>query len=258
MAKFTVANLIKLRERFPSEDDTTIARFLIARSNDLEKATAMLQAKVTWRLTNGPVRKAECIGELKSGKLYVHGTDLEGHPLLVFRTQYNDANTRNLQEAGLLMRYISDVAISRMGSTKSKYTILIDRTNHAKNNTDMDLVKELSQSFQDYYPETMFNCVLYPSDFIFYSVWNIVKWFLDPVTRAKVNPCMRLNGVRGYIADEFIPVSMGGSCTYEFDADDYPEMSYEESEEETEARRVRIEEKIMTDEKSAAAVAADA
>lgn len=46
---------------------------------------------------------------------------------------------------------------------------------------------------------------MYPSGFVFYGIWNIVKWFLDPVTQGKVQPMLALSGVQQYINDEHIP-----------------------------------------------------
>jgi hypothetical protein len=165
--------------------------------------------------------------ELKTGKLYLHGTDKEGHPLLVFQTSANVATVRDLEEAGRLIRYMTELVISRMPSNKSKYTILIDRTNHTHANTDTELTKYLSKALQDNFPERLHTCILYPSDFIFYSAWSVVKWFLDPVTRAKVSPCMRFSGVTYYIDPVFIPAQMGGESKYQFSTDDYPEQSFE-------------------------------
>lgn len=50
--------------------------------------------------------------------------------------------------------------------------------------------------------------IIYPSDVVFYSIWAIVKWFMDPVTREKVQPMMYLSGVEQYIDRQYIPKSM--------------------------------------------------
>ncbi len=50
--------------------------------------------------------------------------------------------------------------------------------------------------------------MLFLGGFVFYGVWNMIKWFLDPVTQAKVQPMLALSGVQQYIDDEFIPRDM--------------------------------------------------
>lgn len=69
---------------------------------------------------------------------------------------------------------------------------------------------------------------MYPSGVLFWTLWNVVKIFLDPVTRQKVSPVVYFYGVQEFIADEHIPVAMGGKCTYEFNADDFVDPYPEE------------------------------
>lgn len=54
---------------------------------------------------------------------------------------------------------------------------------------------------------------------VFYAAWNLIKVFIDPVTREKCSPCMYYSGVTHYIDPEYIPQRMGGNCTYEPDFD---------------------------------------
>jgi hypothetical protein len=59
---------------------------------------------------------------------------------------------------------------------------------------------------------------------LFYTLWNIGKWFLDPVTRDKVKPIMYLEGVEEYVDRRYIPKNMGGDRNEIFDPDSYPEL----------------------------------
>jgi hypothetical protein len=43
---------------------------------------------------------------------------------------------------------------------------------------------------------------------LFYTIWAIAKWFVDPVTRDKVQMMMYLSGVEQYIDRQYIPKSM--------------------------------------------------
>jgi hypothetical protein len=58
------------------------------------------------------------------------------------------------------------------------------------------------------FPERLARAIIYPADFLFYTLWSIGKWFLDPVTREKCQPMMYLSGVEQFIDREHIPVSM--------------------------------------------------
>ena len=61
---------------------------------------------------------------------------------------------------------------------------------------------------QNNFPERVYRVIVYPSGFIFYGLWNMIKWFLDPVTQSKVQPMLALSGVQQYIDNEYIPSSM--------------------------------------------------
>jgi len=103
---------------------------------------------------------------------------------------------------------------------KSKATILIDRTDAGMQNSDMEFVRALSSVFQNNHPERLFRAVVYPSGIVFYTIWNLIKWFLDPVTQHKVQPVLTSAGVTEFIDAQFVPKWMGGTCEYEFSADD--------------------------------------
>jgi hypothetical protein len=54
----------------------------------------------------------------------------------------------------------------------------------------------------------MYKCVIYPSDWLYWTIWNVAKWFLDPVTRNKVHPVMTFGGVEEFIERKYIPKTM--------------------------------------------------
>ena len=82
---------------------------------------------------------------------------------------------------------------------------------------DMQFVRQFASVFQNNFPERVYRIVVYPGGLVFTGLWNLVKWFVDPVTQQKVKPVLTLGGVQEFIEDEYIPVSMGGKCDYEFD-----------------------------------------
>ncbi len=79
------------------------------------------------------------------------------------------------------------------------------------------------------YPERMYRTVIYPAGMIFYGIWSIAQYFLDPVTKEKVKPCYYLTNVEEFIDPSYIPVAMGGKCEYEFNPNDYVDPYPEEA-----------------------------
>jgi len=212
-----------MKSQFPGETDETIVRFLIARNNDVTKASAMLAAHIEWRKSNWPVLKNSCLNEINKGKVYVHGTDNEGHPLLIYRVRMNNSSDRDVEEMGRMIMFFLATAVNAMPPDKSKFTILFDRTNFSKENSDIEFMRHMTPIMQNNFPERVHRVIVYPSGFVFYGIWNIVKWFLDPVTQAKVQPMLALSGVQQYINDEYISRDLGGECDFEFDPDLFPD-----------------------------------
>mmetsp|Transcript_9398 Transcript_9398/g.15466 ORF Transcript_9398/g.15466 Transcript_9398/m.15466 type:complete len:302 (-) Transcript_9398:643-1548(-) len=222
-SKFSDENLLSMRSKFPGLTDETLARFLLARNNDLEKAAEQCQKLVTWTENEYPVLKSSCLKEIKTGKLYMRGFDKEGRPLLIYRTRFSNPKERDIEEAARMLVFWGATVTKALPEDMTKYTLLVDRTSHKSENTDMELMKKSTGTFQDIFPERVKNTIIYPTDLLFYSVWNIAKWFLDPVTRNKVHPMMYLSGVEQYIDRKWIPKAMGGDDDYEFDPEDFPD-----------------------------------
>lgn len=142
------------------------------------------------------------------------------------------------------------------GTDKTKVTVIMNRVDFTNDNTDIEFCKRLIKLFsvsrlivylpcdncahQDNYPERLKLVVVYPAGLVFYGLWNIVRWFLDPVTQAKIKPVLTFAGVQEFIDDEWIPVSMGGKDDYVFNIDDYLDPYSEEEKSIAASRSVPI------------------
>jgi hypothetical protein len=207
-SKFTEANHRDLKAEFPHVDDDTIARYLIARDNDLFMANELLTKAEKWRSINYPILKQDCLGELGKGKFYTHGVDKEGRPLFIVHGIRHDPKNRNIEELAKATLWMVEQVIKRLPDNKSKYTVLMDRTDCGLTHVDLEFSKHFNKLFQDQHPERLHRAIVYPSGWIFWSIWSVVKWFLDPITREKVCPAVYLSDVQQYIDDEYIPTTM--------------------------------------------------
>jgi hypothetical protein len=153
-------------------------------------------------------------------QLYVHGVDKEGHPLVIYNVRLSKPSERDLDEAvrhlvwwlewvirsmredvvcadeggeskvakrrvskvmmltsstSIIMRHLNDLMV--------KITVIFNRVDFRQENTDMELIKAATVVLQNNYPEILCRSIVYPTNFIFYALWNVVKFFLDPVTQ---------------------------------------------------------------------------
>ncbi len=172
--KFHSTSIIKLRGQFPGFSDEDYARFLIARDGLVDKAIEMLRAHVEWRAKNLPIYKSSCLGELVKGKVYLHGTDKEGHPIVHFRPRFNDADVRDIDEMGRMALWWAEVIFKQIPSGVSKITLLVNRTG-GENNADVPFIRMIAGIFQSNYPERLYKAVIYPSGVVFWLLWNMLK-----------------------------------------------------------------------------------
>jgi hypothetical protein len=59
------------------------------------------------------------------------------------------------------------------------------------------------------------------------GLWNIIQYFLDPVTKEKVKPCYSASEVASYIDPKYLPASMSGTSTFALpELEDIPESPH--------------------------------
>jgi hypothetical protein len=62
--------------------------------------------------------------------------------------------------------------------------------------------------------------LVYPTGYVFRFLWNIVKVFLDPVTRNKIRPLANIEDLKQFVEPQYLLRSLGGTSDYEFDPND--------------------------------------
>lgn len=168
--RFSESHIIKMRERYAGLNDDILARYLIARNDDYAKACEQLERALQWKAQHFPILKTSCLKEINSGKLYIRGVDKEGRPLLIFRSCCSFPKDRDLEESARMLVWFAEHLQRRMPPNMSKYTLLIDRTGHKSENTDMDLVKHVSAQFQVRYYSVY--CRTHCCCFVWIMLWH--------------------------------------------------------------------------------------
>jgi len=160
------------------------------------------------------------------GKLYLHGCDKQGHPLLHFVPRLNVPTERNLEDLTKVIIWWQEYAAFNLPQNMSKFSVLIDRTDVLSSNFDQDLGKVIS-TISEQYPERLHQCIVFPTGLMFYGLYAIACLFLDPLTQAKIKPMLYFEGVQELVADEYIPATMGGKSEFVFVADDFNDLPSE-------------------------------
>lgn len=149
VSKFSLENLQNMRERFPGRPDEELARFLIGKNNDLETAADQLQKRIEWEKTYIPTTKESCGKEFPLGKLYQRGFDRDGRPVLVWAVRNNIVAERDMAQLTNVLIWWMEYTIRKvMPENRSKYTIIMDRSDFKRENADTDFMKNIASTLQ--------------------------------------------------------------------------------------------------------------
>uniref|UniRef100_A0A7S2R4C5 CRAL-TRIO domain-containing protein n=1 Tax=Rhizochromulina marina TaxID=1034831 RepID=A0A7S2R4C5_9STRA len=204
------ARLGVLQAKYPDVAPGILWRFLLGRKGVVEKAQAMFEEHLVWKAAHIPVDFRSCRDELEKKKLYFNGEDVDGNPVLYFRSSKQDPQTRDIDASMRMVVYTLESKFNSLPET-GQITVFIDREGATKKNFDPELLKLIASSLGNNYPERMARTVVYPTGLVFRGIWMIAKMFLDPVTAKKVHLCGSIEDVTQHIAPANLPRRMGGT-----------------------------------------------
>ncbi|KIO27078.1 hypothetical protein M407DRAFT_243441 [Tulasnella calospora MUT 4182] len=214
-------------------DDATLLRFLRARKFDLPKTKLMWDASEKWR-------KEEAVDQLlhfdfpegpevmKYYPQYYHKTDKDGRPVYIEQLGKLDivALYKVTTQERLVKRLVSQYEQflhERLPATskvvghpvETSCTILdLGGVSLMQFYKVSDYVQKASNIGQNYYPECMGKFYIINAPWMFSSVWNLIKPWLDEVTVAKIEIIGKdyKPQLLQQIPKENLPKEFGGEC----------------------------------------------
>ena len=218
-------------------DLPTCARYLRARDQNLQKATAMLRATLKWRRDFGVQhidKKWKAITKCgATGKVRVSDSrDRVGRPVLVLTPALE--NTKNDHDGNItnLVYHLERLHGGRATtnaykpSPDGKAIVIVDFRGWSLfgNHPPLKTSRATLNVLQDHYPETLHCFVALHAPALFYGAYNTIKPFIDPVTRAKirfVHGASFLKELEAIFDLSQLEVHFGGELATEWDADAY-------------------------------------
>lgn len=198
--------------------DTTVQkvllRYLYARKLDVSKAFDLLIDTLKWRIE---IRIKEITNErMKSIKVlkgsYICGFSERGDSIC-----YIIPGAYNPHSAEERVNYL--VHLMEEGSRRSlskKMVWIMDFSQYSKRAKDPDSKKVAFDSvkvLQHHYPETLHSLFVVDAPWFFRALWYIVKPFIDPVTKKKVQFISRNEShlILKEVSDDMLDKNFGGS-----------------------------------------------
>lgn len=221
--------------------DNLLLRFLRARKFSLANSMKMLTNSLQWRhdeninkLLNDGDAPAFIAGEEKGfvknftvNKAFVRGHDKNKNPLFMFQSRKHFASDATLPETekyALLIIEWCRLYLREVHESVDTSSLMFDLTGFSMKNSDNAPVKFLISMFEAHYPESLGIVIVHNAPWIFSTVWNVIKKWLDPVVASKIHFTKGYEELTQWIDEDQIPEYLGGKDTKPLT---YPEPSKE-------------------------------
>jgi len=150
----------------------------------------MLLESIKFRFLARPdlITSEEVERQASAGSNYQNGKDSMGHPIIYMRARRDPPGTT--EDKLDLILYVMEMGIRSMDNERGveKFVYIIDLKGFSVSQAGAD--PKLAQSWihilQNYYPERLYKVIVVDSGMIFTGFWNIISYFVDPVTRKKM------------------------------------------------------------------------
>ncbi|KAL7275927.1 phosphatidylinositol transfer protein csr1 [Rhizina undulata] len=214
--------------------DGLLLRFLRARKWDVDKALVMMISTMSWRLKQMDVEKLMETGDegaiiagdegfmkqLRMGKSYLHGVDIEGRPICYVRVRLHNKADQSEQSLERYTVYIMETARLMLSPPVDTAAVVFDMTGFSLANMDYAPVKFMIKCFEAHYPESLGICLVHKAPWVFRGIWNIIKGWLDPVVATKIHFTESLEDMEAFIPRSQILAELGGDEAWSYTYDE--------------------------------------
>eukprot|EP00035_Acanthoeca_spectabilis_P024909 m.455985 g.455985 ORF g.455985 m.455985 type:complete len:532 (+) comp20970_c0_seq1:106-1701(+) len=189
-------------------DRACLCRYLRARDWKVLAAEKLLRETLQWREEYG----IENVGiesikdELATGKIYIHGFDRSGQPVMYQKPR--NENSQNYENQVKAVAYLLEREMCAMDLSAGieKHTLVIDFKGYSIfNKPPMSVTKQVLSLLMDKYPERLGVAFLVDAPVLFQGLWRVVKPFLPAETKKKIFFVSRTGtfGKNGKMAEKF-------------------------------------------------------
>ncbi|XP_050235034.1 sec14 cytosolic factor-like [Mercurialis annua] len=211
----------KLGSSTQNYGDTTIMRFLIARSMDPEKAAKMFVQWQKWRaafVPDGSIPESEVEDELEARKAYLQGLTKDGYPVVLVKANKHCPSKDQLQFKKFVVHLLDKTIASGFKGREignEKLIAIFDLQQVTYRNVDPRGLIIAFQFLQAYYPERLAKVYMLHMPRFFVAIWRMISRFLEKATLEKVvivsNEEERTNFIKE-IGEEVLPEEYGGQA----------------------------------------------
>lgn len=218
--------------------DNVLLRFVRARKFKYDDAITMLTKSLNWRQNELKVSDYFFEGDAPSylnntnegfiknftvAKCYLRGQDRERNPVVLFRAKLNysaDSPLDDTKRYAIVTIEWCRMFLKEVTDSVDQCSVVFDLTGFSLKNNDLPAIKFLAEIFEAHYPEILGKILIHNAPWIFSTIWNIIKNWLDPVVASKIHFTKNVEELSNFIEKKHIPDYMGGKDEY---TGQYPE-----------------------------------
>ncbi|VAH96804.1 unnamed protein product [Triticum turgidum subsp. durum] len=176
------------KDYIQEEDDFALRRFLRARDQNINKASAMLLRYLAWKRVTKPhgfISEDEVRGEIAKGRDRHQGFDRLGRPMSYLYGGRHFPVRRDHEDLKRYVVYVFDKICTRLPAGQEKFAAVIDLKGWGYANCDIRGYLAGLDIMQSYYPERLGRVFLIHVPYIFMAAWKIVYPLIDDKTKKK-------------------------------------------------------------------------
>eukprot|EP01117_Protostelium_nocturnum_P001409 TRINITY_DN11712_c0_g1_i1.p1 TRINITY_DN11712_c0_g1~~TRINITY_DN11712_c0_g1_i1.p1 ORF type:complete len:272 (+),score=84.14 TRINITY_DN11712_c0_g1_i1:141-956(+) len=212
----------KKREAVKEEEDVINLKFLRARNFNHDVSFKMFCSFIQWRkdfqgIGVDNVTKDTCIDEIRKGKTYAFGNDINGRPILWLKAKLHSKRESESEELQRLAVYTIESLNELLRPPQETVTMIIDLKGFSMDNMDMNIAKFLTTLTSDYYPESLGQALILDAPWLFYATWKVISLWLDAKTASKIKFGTPAD-VAKLVPEEYLPEEYGGKVKVDVNA----------------------------------------
>lgn len=208
--------------------DNFVLRYIRARKCKYEDAMAMLTKTLNWRHNECMIEHWLAEGDAPSyvlgknegfiknftvSKSFVRGQDRNKNPLFVFQSKKHfasDTLPAEIERFALLIIEWCRFYLRDVNESVDTCSLMFDLSGFLMKNADNGPVKFLTSMFESHYPESLGIVIVHNAPWIFSTIWNVIKNWLDPVVASKIHFTKGYTELAEFIEPKHIPEYLGG------------------------------------------------
>ncbi|TPX60756.1 hypothetical protein SpCBS45565_g07430 [Spizellomyces sp. 'palustris'] len=218
----TFRHKVRTEDRLLSMESATMTdwwlmKFFDGARGNVDLACKMLEKTLQWRIdyAYGDLPNEDYTADYETGKLYYHRFALDGTPVLIWRISRHLADPKLSERTVRFIVWTMDKGI-REGTITSRITLLVDRSQSTQQNIEnLHFFRLLTSILQTHFPEMLQRIVIFPTNWLLWTVWKVVKPFLDVTVVEKValvGPKEVTKTLETVWSGEDCPERYGGKC----------------------------------------------